>query len=87
MSLSDDPACNEIVELVTAYLEEALSAADRERFERHLGECEACAVYVEQVRQTVRLTGALRPGPLSPAVRAAFLDLLRKWKRGGGALA
>jgi anti-sigma factor RsiW len=87
VSLSDDPACNEIVELVTAYLEDALSAADRERFERHLGECEACAVYVEQMRRTIRLTGALRAAPLSPGTRAAFIELLRKWKRGGGALA
>lgn len=87
MSLSDDPACNEIVELVTAYLEDAFSAADHGRFERHLAECEACAVYIEQMRRTIRLTGAIRPEPLSPEARAAFIDLLRKWKRGGGALA
>jgi anti-sigma factor RsiW len=87
VSLSDDPACNEIVELVTAYLEEALPAEDRARFERHLGECEACGVYVEQMRRTIRLTGARAKAPLPPEDRSAFLDLLRKWKRGGGGLA
>ena len=87
MTLSDDPACNAIVEVVTAYLDEALPAPDRERFERHLAECEACAVYVEQMRRTIRLTGSLGGAPLQPKTRAAFVELLRRWKNSGGTLA
>ena len=83
MSLPDDPACNEIVEIVTAYLEGALPASHLAAFERHLGECSACLVYVEQVRETIRLTGRLAAPPLSPRERDAFVGLLRGWKGGG----
>jgi anti-sigma factor RsiW len=87
VSLRDDPACDEIVELVTAYLEDALPVTDRARFERHLAECDGCAVYLDQMRLTIRLTGRLPRESLPPAAREAFLTLLRKWKREGGALA
>jgi len=83
VSLPDDPACNEIVEIVTAFLEDALTAADRVRFEQHLVVCEACAVYVEQMRETVRLTGRFGAPELTPQARESFVALLRGWKRGG----
>ena len=85
MSLPDDPACNEIVEIVTAYLEGALSAHDRALFEQHLVICAACAVYVDQIRQTIKLTGRLSAPALSLQTRDAFLVLLRGWKGGGAA--
>jgi anti-sigma factor RsiW len=53
-----DLTCRELVELVTDYLEGALPAHERARFEAHLGECDACVAYVEQMRTTVRLTRA-----------------------------
>lgn len=55
-----DIACQELVERVTDYLEGALPASERRAVEHHLAECDGCAAYVEQMRETRRLTGALR---------------------------
>ena len=73
--------CSELVELVTDYLDGALSAGDRERFERHLDACNGCTAYVEQFRETIRLTGVLREDDLSPDARAALLAEFAGWKR------
>ena len=72
--------CQELVELVTDYLEGALSRADRQRFEQHLDVCPGCVTFVEQIRETVRLTGRLRGDDLAPAARDALLAQFRNWK-------
>ena len=59
MRLERELACQEVVELVTAYLEDALDPADRERFEEHLVFCDGCSNYLEQMRITIRVTGRL----------------------------
>ena len=51
--------CIEFVELVTGYLEDALPADERRAFEHHLTLCDGCSGYLEQMRETRRLTGAL----------------------------
>ncbi len=73
--------CRELVMLVTDYLEGTLPAADRRRFERHLRECENCPIYVEQMRETIRLAGSLREQDLPPEVRDELLSAFRDWKR------
>ena len=57
MKLERELACRQVVELVTAYLDDALDPVDRERFEEHLVFCDGCANYLEQMRATIRLTG------------------------------
>ena len=52
--------CADAVELVTDYLDAALSGPDLENFQIHLGLCEGCQVFVDQVRQTVTLTSRTR---------------------------
>jgi anti-sigma factor RsiW len=52
--------CREVVELVTDYVEDRLSPADRARFEAHIEECEYCETYLEQMRQTIRTLGGSR---------------------------
>jgi anti-sigma factor RsiW len=52
--------CQELVELVTDYLEDALTPEERERFEAHLDDCPGCRAYVEQMRVTIRLVRATR---------------------------
>jgi predicted anti-sigma-YlaC factor YlaD len=74
--------CRELVELVTDYLEEALSPADRARFDEHLALCDGCRAYVEQLRDTVRLTGTLTEESLTPAAREDLLGAFRAWRRG-----
>ncbi|MFD8556529.1 anti-sigma factor family protein [Streptosporangium canum] len=51
--------CREITELVTDYLEGALSAERRRRFEAHLAGCAECSVHLEQMRATIRALGCL----------------------------
>ena len=82
MKLSDDLTCAELVELVTDYLEGALSARDRERFEEHVVVCSGCANYLDQMRRTIELTGALTEEDMSSEVTEALLASFRNWKAG-----
>lgn len=73
--------CRELVELITDYLEDRLSPVDRARFDAHLADCEACATYLDQFRQTIRVLGRLPEESLSPEARHALLDAFRRWSR------
>ena len=55
--------CRELVELVTDYLEGILPQHDRAGFDAHIAGCANCTRYVEQFRETIRLTGTLRQIP------------------------
>ena len=74
--------CQELVELVTEYLEERLTPADRARFEGHLEQCDACRRYLEQFRATIRTLGRLPEESLSAEARTALLDAFRGWASG-----
>jgi len=73
--------CKELVELVTAYFEDALPNDERARFERHLSVCPGCSTYVEQMRQTITLVGDLREEDVTPAAQQRLLQAFRDWKR------
>jgi anti-sigma factor RsiW len=75
----DEMACNELVEVVTEYLEGTLGEDDRLRFEAHLEECPYCVDYVEQFRETIVATGELRLDSLAPERRAELLEAIRGW--------
>ena len=79
--IADQLSCQELVELVTDYLDDALPLADRARFEAHIAGCDGCTGYLEQIRVTIALTGTLVPEQLDPAAEAALLDAFRDWKR------
>jgi anti-sigma factor RsiW len=69
--------CIEMVELVSDYLEGALSWRMRRRFERHIAGCDGCTRYLEQIRTTVRLAGvdaAAEQVAGLESLRAAFRD-------------
>ncbi len=72
-------SCQELVELVTDYLEGALAPVERARFEAHIEPCDGCRTYLEQIRTTIELTGRLTPEQLEPAAEAALLDAFRDW--------
>ena len=74
--------CKELVEVITDYLEGALPAEDRARFERHLGKCEGCQAYLDQMRETIRALGHLPPESLSPEAERALLDAFKGWREG-----
>jgi anti-sigma factor RsiW len=73
-------SCQELVELVTDYLEGALAPEERNRFERHLAGCDGCGVYLAQFRQTLDLTGRLTPETLSRQAERDLLAAFRGWR-------
>ncbi len=73
--------CQELVELVTDYLEGVLPPVELARFEAHLDDCDDCPMYVDQFRATIRLTGRLNEADLSPDARATLLGEFRAWHR------
>ena len=75
-----DLTCRELVELVTDYLEHALPAHERERFEAHVAECEGCERYVQQIRTTLRLTASTRALEQRPEM-SALLEAFRSYRR------
>jgi len=72
--------CQQAVELVTDYLEGALSRRDRRRFEAHLRACPNCTAYLEQIKMTIELIGKVEPDDLSPEARADLTELYRRWR-------
>jgi anti-sigma factor RsiW len=79
MRLDRELACQEVVELVTAYVEDALDAGDRERFEEHLVFCDGCENYLEQMRTTIRLAGRVER-ELPAKLEAQLLEAFRDWR-------
>ncbi len=82
MSDSSALTCQELVEIVTAYLEGALSPSACARFESHLARCTACRIHLDQMRKTVALLGHLPEESISDEARDQLLDAFRDWKRG-----
>jgi anti-sigma factor RsiW len=73
-------ACQQVVELVTDYLEGVLSRSDQRRFEAHLDDCPHCSEYLHQMRTVITATGHLTPDDLSPQMQDEFIALFRRWK-------
>jgi anti-sigma factor RsiW len=78
--MSAELTCAELVELVTDYLEGALPPDQLEDFEIHLVYCSPCTTHLEQMRETVRATGALREQDLDPALADELLAAFRGWR-------
>jgi anti-sigma factor RsiW len=72
--------CNELVELVTAYLDGALDPDARARFDMHLTECEGCENYLQQFRETVRTVGKIGNDELDPAFRSRLLEAFKDFR-------
>ena len=78
-----DLVCQQVVEMVTAYLEDALSRSDRRRLEKHLSGCPLCTEYLAQIRETIKLAGRLEPDDLSPEMRSDLTEVYRRWLADG----
>jgi len=82
MTETQDLACREVVELVTVYLEGALSEDQRAAIEAHLAECGGCSAYLEQIRMTIELTGRLTQEDLPTEFRDQLVTAFRSWSAG-----
>jgi predicted anti-sigma-YlaC factor YlaD len=72
--------CQAIVELVTDYLEDALDARTKDRFDEHLAQCPGCEVHLDQFRETIRRVGRIEPETVAPASLEVLLEAFRTWR-------
>ena len=78
-------ACQELVELVTAYFDGSLSRSERRRFRAHIRGCPDCSAYVEQMRLVIGATGRLTEEDIEPGAREELLEAFRGWSAGRSA--
>jgi len=77
-----DIACQEVVELLTDFLEGALDRKTRTRLEQHLVLCPGCTEYLRQFRLTIGATGRLSEADLPERVKEELLHVFRHWREG-----
>jgi predicted anti-sigma-YlaC factor YlaD len=75
----EELTCKELVEVVTDYLEGGMPPERRLLFEEHVAFCSWCHTYLDQMRETIRITGTLTEDDLSPETRDALLETFRDW--------
>jgi anti-sigma factor RsiW len=76
----DHITCQEVVELVTNYLEGALSPEEADLFEQHINSCEGCDWYVDEMRTTVATVGKITEEEIPSETRDKLLTAFRDWK-------
>ena len=81
MTTAHQLICQEIVEVVTDYLEGAMHAELRASFEAHLVGCRHCTAYLEQLRAMIRVAGTIEAEALSAEFRAGLVASFRGWRQ------
>lgn len=76
---SHELRCQELIELLTAYLEGTMMPASQMRFEQHLARCEGCTHYLAELHKTMKVAGTLTEERISPAAKAQLLAAFRNW--------
>jgi anti-sigma factor RsiW len=77
---ADELTCIEIVELVTAYIEDTLPFEARRRFDAHLTGCDLCTEYLRQMRLTIHALGRLPEESISGEALAELQRAFRSFK-------
>ena len=70
-------SCQEVVEVVTDYLEGRMSPEDVAIFEAHLDLCDGCKWYVEQMRITIATVGRIDEADVPDEMRATLMEAFR----------
>ena len=73
--------CHEVIVVLTDYLEDALPENERRRVEEPLATCDGCTTYLEQLRETIRLTGMLTEEQIPGEQKRQLLEAFRDWTR------
>jgi anti-sigma factor RsiW len=81
-TLLPEMPCQELVEVITDYLEGALPQDDRIRFEDHLAVCAKCREYVDQFERTIAAVGRVRESDLDPQLRQGLMEAFRGYVSG-----
>jgi predicted anti-sigma-YlaC factor YlaD len=69
--------CQEVVEVVTDYLEGRMTPEDVAIFEAHLGLCDGCRWYVEQMRITIATVGRIDEADVPDEMRDTLMAAFR----------
>jgi predicted anti-sigma-YlaC factor YlaD len=77
-------SCQEVVELVTDYLEQALLPETQAQFEEHVAQCPGCNTFLEQVQQTIVMLRKLSEQQSFPETKQGLLEVFRSWKQNEG---
>lgn len=79
--LRRDLVCRQAVQLMTDYLDGALTNTQARRFERHLAGCPHCAEYLDQLRETIALSARIGNGPpLDDETRQSLIAMYQAWR-------
>ena len=70
-------SCQEVVEVVTDYLEGKLSDQEVAVVEAHLELCDGCRRYLDQMRITIATVGRIEDTDVPPDLRATLLAAFR----------
>jgi hypothetical protein len=74
-------SCQEVVELVSDYLEQGLPADEATLFEQHINFCDGCDWYLDQMRTTITTVGRITEEEVPQETRDKLLTAFREWKR------
>jgi Putative zinc-finger len=74
-------SCQEVVELVTDYLDRALGPEEASLFEQHVNFCDGCDWYLDQMRSTITTVGRITEDAVPHETRDKLLAAFREWKR------
>jgi len=72
------PTCRDMSELVTDYLERAISIRKRLNMWWHLVRCEACRHYYDQMRRTISLLRGMPPNQLDTGTEDSVVATARR---------
>ena len=69
--------CQQVVDVITDYLEGAMEPDLREEFDAHLALCPGCAEYLTQMRTTIQAVGHVPAETLPAHAQSELLDAFR----------
>jgi hypothetical protein len=78
--MAEHISCQEVVELVSDYLERTLPPEEAALFEQHINFCDGCDWYVEQLRTTIATVGRIAEEDVPPEARDRLLTAFRDWR-------
>jgi predicted anti-sigma-YlaC factor YlaD len=79
--MAEHVTCQEVVELVSDYLDQALEPEEASLFEQHVNFCDGCDWYLDQMRTTISTVGRVTEEEVPPEARDRLLGAFREWKR------
>ena len=79
--MAEHVTCQEVVELVSDYLDQALPPEEASLFEQHVNFCDGCDWYLDQMRSTVATVGRITEQDVPDETREKLLAAFRAWKR------